>query len=799
VSPDREARFGARLRRLREAAGLTQDELATRAGLTAKGISDLERGARRRPYPHTVRVLAEALQLSDHERAGLIEAVPRRDPSIDPAGTAADPARSASRAASGTREIASASAAPLTPLIGREHDLEKLLDILDRGEVRLVTLTGVGGTGKTRLAVEAARRAVGSFRDGAVFVALAPVRDPALVAAMIATTLGLQDRATSASEVVRAHLHDKHLLLVLDNVEHLLGAAPQVADLVQTCPQLTVLSTSRAPMRLRGEQELPVPPLPLPADAPPTVADLTDRPSARLFVERAQAASPAFAVTPDNVASIAAICRRVAGLPLALELAAVGTRFLDPAALLARLDRALSAGTVRDLPARQQTMVATLDWSHQLLSVAEAVLFRRLSVFTGDFTLEAAEAVGTARDDDRPEARGDVFVTLGRLVEQSLVLFDTQQDGTGRYRMLEPVRDYALSKLDASGETGPIRCAHAGYYTRLGEVAGSELRGPDQAVWLQRLDRDHEELRAVLLWATTTPGADDLGIRLALALRRYWSVRGRLNEGRRWLQAALDACPAPTPALRAEALEAIAALALEQGDHTVADTHLAESLELRTQTGDDTGIATALRGLAETALWQGDHERAALLSEQSITVLRTAGDTSGLAEALNIAGLVEIQRANYQRALALLTEGLAAARRNGDTWLIAVHLDNLGWAHLGPGNDTAAHHAFADSLTLCTTLTENWFAADCLDGLARLAAKTGDHTRAVRLWAAAERLCTTIGATTKPLDDTAYQRGLAQARDHLRTTAFHQAWVDGQTMDADQARRYALEHPERYP
>jgi tetratricopeptide (TPR) repeat protein len=313
---------------------------------------------------------------------------------------------------------------------------------------------------------------------------------------------------------------------------------------------------------------------------------------------------------------------------------------------------------------------------------------------------------------------------------------------------------------------------HAGYYTQLGEVAGSELHGPSQVVWLQRLDRDHEELRAALTWATTTPGADDLGLRLALALRRYWLVRGRLNEGRRWLQAALDACPSLTPTFRAEALEAIAALALEQGDHTVAHTHLVESLALRTQAGDGSGIATALLGLAETALWRGDHERAALLCEQSIALLRSGGNACGLAGALNIAGLVEIQRENYQRSLALLTEGLAAAQHSGDTWLVAVHLDNLGWAHLGQGHHPAAHRAFTDSLRLCATLTENWIAADCLDGLARLAAKTGDDTRAVRLWAAAERLCTSIGATTKPLDDIAYQQNLTQVRAHLGAAAF---------------------------
>ena len=385
VSPEQESTFGARLRQLREAAGLTQEELAGRARLTRNAISALERGERKRPYPHTVRSLADALGLTEEERATLVAAVPRQDgvPPIDQVA-----------------RLESTLPLPPTPLVGREQALREVTGLLSRPEVRLLTLTGVGGVGKTRLALEVARESAELFPDGVAFVALAPLSDPALLVSTVAHSLGLREaEGQTRREVLHTYLREKRFLLVLDNFEYLLEAAPEVSMLVESCWNLVVLVTSRAPLRIRGEQEYPVSPLALPASTlAPTPQEVLGSPSGRLFVEHIRAASPAFELTEDNAATVAAICWRLAGLPLALELAAAKVRFLSLPHLLARLDRALSAGGARDLPPRQQTMRATLDWSHDLLTQEEKALFRRLSVFAGSFTLEVAEAVGARPD-----------------------------------------------------------------------------------------------------------------------------------------------------------------------------------------------------------------------------------------------------------------------------------------------------------------------------------------------------------------------------------------------------------------
>jgi predicted ATPase/DNA-binding XRE family transcriptional regulator len=425
--------FGVRLRRLREAAGLTQEELASRAGLTAKAISALERGERKRPYPHTVRSIADALELPEEERASLRGSVRKKD--------ARGPAAAAP-------ELAVPE--PPTPLLGWERELSEIDAFLrDRG-VRLLTLTGTGGVGKARLALQAAREVAELFPDGVVFVALAPLGDPDLVLPTVAQALGLREAGTQTPrEALRVFLKEKRFLLVLDNLEHLLRAEPDVADLIEVCPDLTVLATSRAPLRVRGEQEYPVEPLSLPASTlSPDPEQVLDSPSGRLFAERARAASPAFELSPANAAAVASICWRLDGLPLALELAAAKVRFLDPATLLSRLDRALSAGWARDLPERQRTMRAALDWRYDLLDGPQRRLFGRLSVFAGGFTLEAAEAVG-AGGEVLPD---DVLYLLEGLVEQSLVTAGPDADGGGvRYGMLEPVRQYALEKLEEVG------------------------------------------------------------------------------------------------------------------------------------------------------------------------------------------------------------------------------------------------------------------------------------------------------------------------------------------------------------
>ena len=397
--------FGGRLRELREAAGLSQEELASKANLSPNAVAALEQGRRRRPYPHTVRSLAEALGLSEGERRSLLSSVPAR-------GGATVEATPPVEGAAPT----SALPRPATSLLGRERELGEVGGLLLRPDVRLVTLTGVGGVGKTRLALEVARGATGDFPDGAAFVALAPLSDPALVLPTIVRTLGLREgEGRGPGDVLRAYLGEKDFLLVLDNFEHLLGAATEVAGLVEACPGLVVLVTSRAPLRVRGEREYPLGPLALPASTrSPAEEDVVGSPSGRLFLERARDVSPGFAATPGNAGAVAAICWRLAGIPLALELAAARTRLLDPGSLLLRLDEALSTVGARDLPERQRTMRAALDWSHGLLSESEQRLLRRLSVFAGGFALSAAEAVGAV------DGEGVVGL-LGGLVEQSLV------------------------------------------------------------------------------------------------------------------------------------------------------------------------------------------------------------------------------------------------------------------------------------------------------------------------------------------------------------------------------------------
>jgi predicted ATPase/transcriptional regulator with XRE-family HTH domain len=650
--------FGDVLRRLRTGAALSQEALAERAGLSPRGISDLERGVRRSPHLTTVRLLADALELSpDDRQALLVAARPGQVP--------------------GTEDLASGHYAPLpvplTALIGREWELEALVSLVRTMTVRLVTVTGTGGSGKTHLALAAGAQLQQAFADGAVFVDVAPLREGDLVIPTIATALGVREGPGQSLEETLAHvLAPKHILLVLDNCEQVLAAAPEIGALLTTSPRVSILATSRDPLHVGGERLLPLQPLRLPTnDDLAAIETLAEVPAVALFVERAQAVDSGFTLTVENATAVAAICHRLDGLPLAIELAAARVRVLPPQAMLARLEQRLPflTGGTRDAPPRQRTMRDAIAWSYRLLSPGEQALFRRLAVFSGGVTLEAAEAV--------INLAGAVAVSTGvkRLVEHSLLRQEVDGRGGSRFTMLGTIREFALEQLAASGEEAAVRDFHAQHFLKVAEAAAPHMDGPDQADWMVGLDAEHDNLRAALGWWLAK--GDAAALAMVVSLWRFWWSRGYWTEARTWIERALVIDGERSSLARATALRALGLIVDGMGDRERGQALVEASLRMFQEIGDRRGEWQALLDLS--VLWAaGDYMETGLYAERALDVARDLEDPLTLARSLNRLGNWRLNQEEPREAIARHREALEILEEFEDQRGQAETVDLLG-------------------------------------------------------------------------------------------------------------------------
>lgn len=721
-----------------------------------------------------------------------------------------------------------------TPLLGRERELESVQHLLRDPAVRLVTLTGAGGSGKTRLGLELCHMLLGLFGSHVYFVALGSISDPAMVPAAIAETVGIRETGVRpVLDLLKDYLHDRessNVLVLLDNMEHILAASPVIVELIESSRSLKVLVTSRAPLRVYGEYEFPVPPLMLPDPRQMnSLKELEENPAINLFAQRAQAIKPDFQLTAENAPMVAQICSRVDGLPLAIELAAARVKMLPLSGILARLESRLQLLTTgaRDLPERQQTLRNTIDWSYGLLNEAEQKLLHRLSVFWGGCTLEGAEAVGNTKDD----LGADIFELMSSLVDKSLIQQRQQEKDEPRFRMLETIREYAFERLQQSGEEAATKRAHAAYCLVLVEEGNPELSEPERSAWLTRCDIEHDDFRAALDFLIQTRDLD-WGFRFCISMFRFWDMREQPAEGRARLEQIIELAGEKYPRERAkvclflgafttgqgdfsaatrfsemsrslfEKLEdpwgialswnASAILARDCGDYETAQNNFEKSLTFWRAVGDRVSTARSLHNLGNVSKIRGDHARARLALTEAMQIFQELGDDSGAAWALNQQGDVAREQGNLPGARALYERALLAFRSTGDRWRQARSLADLGIIACELGEHSAASENFSESLEIFTRLEHRRGIARVLEGLACFAIAKGDTRRALSVAAAASHLRQVLSNPLPPAEQSKLDQKLASAWAQLGEFEGKQAWTDGYAMTLENAVRYAL-------
>jgi predicted ATPase/class 3 adenylate cyclase len=681
----------------------------------------------------------------------------------------------------------------LTSFIGREREIAEIRTLLTA--TSLLTLTGSGGCGKTRLALQAAAEALEAYPDGVWLVELAALADPSLVHQEVASALGLREQAgKSLMQTLTDFLKPRRLLLVLDNCEHLLSACAQLSHaLLRSYPSLTILATSREGLGMAGEQTYRVPSLSLPDPSrSQTVETLSRYEAVRLFLERAVGSRADFVVTNASAPALASVCHRLDGIPLAIELAAARVRSLSLEELDSRLDnrfRLLTGGSRTSLP-RQQTLRALIDWSYDLLSEPEKLLLCRLSVFAGGWRLEAAEEVGAGESELSGVVIEDweVLEHLTSLVDKSLVAAESEGDRT-RYRLLQTVRQYGRERLEKSGESAEVRGRHRDHFLGVVEAADPKLHGPDQSEWLEMLESEHDNLRQSLALCLEEPEGAEAGLRLGAALWRFWKVRGYLSEGRTHLGAVLAReMGQEQRKVRGRALNGAGVLAWGQGDFAVARALHEESLTIFRELGDRQGIANSLFRLGNAA--DSPDDRTALYVE-SLTIFRELGDKRGIALSLKNLGLTSSQ-GDYAAARALHEESLTIFRELGDKRGIASSLCCLGNLASDQGDYAVARPLHEESLTIHRELGAKYGIASSLDAFADMAQKEQQAIRAVRLWEAATALHEVIGARREPADLEKHEEWMAQIREALGEESFLAACAEGRAMTLEQAVALAL-------